>query len=138
MSFVHQALSTKTYSLRPWPRRPFPPGLGSLMTVIDGVLLLAAGCVAGTMNALAGGGSFITFPALLLAGLPSVAANASSTVALLPGSLASVYVYTTGDHRLPFLDLGSVRLPLVLAVSAAGGLLGAALLVWTPTRASTR
>ncbi len=103
------------------------------MTVIDGMLLLTAGCIAGTMNALAGGGSFITFPALLLVGLPSVAANASSTVALLPGSMASVYVYTTGDHRLPFLDLGSVRLPLVLAVSAAGGLLGAALLVWTPT-----
>ena len=102
------------------------------MTAIDAALLLTAGGVAGGMNALAGGGSFITFPALLLVGLPSVAANASSTVALVPGSLAAVHAYTTGRYRLPFLDLGSVRLPLVLAVSASGGLLGAVLLVSTP------
>jgi hypothetical protein len=102
------------------------------MTALDAALLFAAGGVAGGMNALAGGGSFVTFPALLLAGLPSVAANASSTVALVPGSLASVYAYTTGEHRLPFIDLGSVRLPLVLLVSAAGGLVGAVLLVSTP------
>src|SRR3954469_639645 len=106
--------------------------LGSLMIASDAALLLAAGCIAGAMNALAGGGSFITFPALLLVGLPSVAANASSTVALVPGSLASVYAYTTGRYRLPLLALGNVRLPLVLAVSAAGGLLGAMLLVSTP------
>jgi uncharacterized membrane protein YfcA len=90
------------------------------------------------MNALAGGGSFVTFPALVLAGLPSIAANASSTVALMPGTLASVYAYATGRHRMPFLDLGSIRLPLVLAVSAAGGLTGAVLLVSTPLRTFDR
>jgi hypothetical protein len=102
------------------------------MTAIDAALLLTAGSMAGAMNALAGGGSFVTFPALLLAGLPSVAANASSTVALVPGALASVYAYTTGKYRQPFIDIGNVRLLLVLAVSAAGGLLGAVLLVSTP------
>jgi uncharacterized membrane protein YfcA len=53
------------------------------------LLLLGAGLLAGAMNAAAGGGSFVTFPVLVLTGLPSVAANASSAVALFPGSLAS-------------------------------------------------
>ena len=56
-------------------------------------LLLGAGLLAGAMNAAAGGGSFVTFPVLVLTGLPSVAANASSTVALFPGSLASTWAY---------------------------------------------
>ena len=59
----------------------------------DHLLLLAgAGLLAGAMNALAGGGSFVTLPALIAAGVPSVAANASSTVALYPGGLASAWV----------------------------------------------
>jgi uncharacterized membrane protein YfcA len=57
------------------------------------ILLLGAGFLAGAMNAVAGGGSFVTLPALLLVGLPSVAANASSTVALFPASLASSWAY---------------------------------------------
>jgi uncharacterized membrane protein YfcA len=101
-------------------------------TIMDAALLLTAGFIAGGMNAIAGGGSFVTFPALVLAGLPSLAANVSSTVALVPGTLASVYAYATGHYRMTFLDLGSIRLPLVLAVSAAGGLTGAVLLVSTP------
>ncbi len=48
-------------------------------------ILLVAAVIAGAQNALAGGGSFITFPALLLAGLDARAANITSTVALLPG-----------------------------------------------------
>lgn len=52
-------------------------------------LLAAAGLLAGTMNAVAGGGSFVTFPALVAAGLPPVVANATSTVALFPGTIAS-------------------------------------------------
>jgi uncharacterized membrane protein YfcA len=103
-----------------------------MATILDAALLLTAGCIAGAMNAVAGGGSFVTFPALVLAGLPSLAANASSTVALVPGTLVSVYAYATGEYRMPLLDLGRVRLPLVLAVSAAGGLTGAVLLVSTP------
>ena len=60
------------------------------------LLLLGAGLLAGAMNALAGGGSFVTLPALIAAGVPSVAANASSTVALYPGGLASAWVYRQG------------------------------------------
>jgi uncharacterized membrane protein YfcA len=48
-------------------------------------MLICAGLVAGALNTLAGGGSFIVFPALLLAGVPPVLANASNTYAALPG-----------------------------------------------------
>jgi uncharacterized membrane protein YfcA len=98
-----------------------------------GVLLVAAGAVAGTMNAIAGGGSFVTFPALVFAGLPSVVANASSTVALVPGTLASVYAYMTGHHRTGLVDVGGVPIRALLAASAAGGLSGAILLLSTPS-----
>ena len=60
------------------------------------LLLLGAGLAAGAMNALAGGGSFVTLPAFIVAGVPSVSANASSTVALYPGGLASAWVYRAG------------------------------------------
>jgi uncharacterized protein len=90
-------------------------------------VLLGAGFLAGVMNAVAGGGSFLSFPALLFAGVPAVAANASSTVALWPGSLTSLYGY-----RDRILGLRGVRLPVLLAVSVAGGLVGALLLLFTP------
>jgi uncharacterized protein len=92
------------------------------------VLLLGAGLLAGTMNAVAGGGSFITMPALLLAGVPSVAANASSTVALFPGSVVSAWVCRS-DVR----DLAGVGMPALVATSLVGGLLGALLLLATPS-----
>jgi len=93
------------------------------------LLLLAAGLAAGAMNALAGGGSFVTLPALIAAGVPSVAANASSTVALYPGGAASAWVYRDG--------LGAIcGIPVrpALAATLAGGLVGALLLLRTPTR----
>jgi uncharacterized membrane protein YfcA len=96
------------------------------------LLLVAAGILAGGMNAIAGGGSFVSFPAMVFVGLPSVAANASSTVALVPGSLASSWAYTTGAHRMGLHDLGGVRFPVLLGVSVAGGLAGAVLLLVTP------
>jgi len=95
------------------------------------VLLLAgAGLLAGAMNALAGGGSFVTLPALIAAGVPSVAANASSTVALYPGGLASAWVYRSGLGQV-----AGVPLRPMLAVTLAGGLVGALLLLWTPSSA---
>ncbi len=97
------------------------------------LLLFGAGAVAGTMNAVAGGGSFVTFPALVFAGLPSVVANASSTVALVPGTLASVWAYTTGDHRTGLVDIGGVPVRRVIVAGAAGGLTGAILLLSTPS-----
>lgn len=103
------------------------------MTVPDHFLLLfAAGAGAGVMNAVAGGGSFLTFPALVFAGLPSVIANASSTVALVPATLASVWAYSTGTHRTGLVDIGGVPIRRVIAVSTAGGLTGAVLLLSTP------
>src|SRR5215210_3240461 len=87
--------------------------------------LFLAAVVGGALNAVAGGGSFIALPALLYAGIPPVAANATTTMALWPGSVSSAIAYrehiTTPGHRL--LVLG--------AASLAGGLLGAMLLVRT-------
>lgn len=102
------------------------------MTLDTVLLLFAAGCGAGTMNAVAGGGSFLTFPALVFAGLPSVVANASSTVALMPATLTSVWAYSTGTHRTGLVDIGGVPIARILAVSIAGGLAGAMLLLSTP------
>jgi uncharacterized protein len=89
-------------------------------------LLFGAGLLAGAMNAVAGGGSFVSFPALVFAGLPPVVANASSTVALFPGALTSIWVFR-GD----FVRVGEVHLGAMLAVSVAGGLTGAVLLLVT-------
>ena len=99
----------------------------------NALLLFAAGAGAGLMNAVAGGGSFLTFPALVFAGLPSVVANASSTVALVPATLASVWAYMSGTRRTGLVDIGGVPIGRILAVSVAGGLTGAVLLLSTPS-----
>ena len=79
------------------------------------------------MNAVAGGGSFVSFPVMVLVGLPPVAANASSTVALFPGTLASTWAY-----RDDLRGVAGIGLNLLLPISLAGGLLGAILLLVTP------
>jgi len=88
--------------------------------------LLFAAVIAGALNALAGGGSFISFPALLFLGIPAVEANATNTVALWPGLAASTIAYL---KRLsaPL----RVLLPL-LVTSVVGGWAGALLLLKTP------
>ena len=88
---------------------------------------MLAGLFAGTMNAVAGGGSFVTFPVLVLAGLPLVAANASSTVALFPGTMASTWAY-----RDDLRGIAGIGLKVLLPISLAGGLTGAMLLLVTP------
>jgi uncharacterized membrane protein YfcA len=93
----------------------------------DFLLLAGAGLLAGAMNALAGGGSFVTLPALIATGVPSVAANASSTVALYPGGATSAFVYRNGLAEICGVPAGRV-----LAATLAGGLVGALLLLWTP------
>jgi uncharacterized protein len=90
-------------------------------------LLAAAGLLAGMMNAIAGGGSFVTFPALVFVGLPPVIANASSTVALFPGTIASAWAY-----RGELIGIGSIKLRWMLLASVAGGFCGALLLLVTP------
>ena len=93
------------------------------------VLLVAAGVAAGVVNAIAGGGSLITFPSLIAVGLPSVDANVTNSVSVFPGYVASV-VGSRADlagqqHRL------RATLPATLVGSAAG----CALLLLTPARA---
>ena len=91
------------------------------------VLLALAAFVAGTMNAIAGGGTFVTFPALIFAGIPSIVANASNSVALFPASFASAWAY-----RNDFQKFEGVSLKAMIAVSIVGGAIGAALLLVTP------
>src|SRR5262245_24558071 len=81
------------------------------------------------MNSVAGGGSFRTFPALVFSGVPSVIANASSTVALFPGVLASAWAY-----RRDLKNPQGVSFKAVLAVSILGGISGALLLLYTSQR----
>ena len=90
-------------------------------------LLIGAGLLAGAMNAVAGGGSFVTFPALVFAGLPPVIANTTSTVALLPGTLASSWAYRDG-----MAGIGGLSLRTLLPITLLGGLVGALLLLFTP------
>ncbi len=90
-------------------------------------MLLAAGLCAGAQNALAGGGSFTTFSALLLAGLDPRTANVTSTVALFPSQALSGYAgraMVAGTARLSF--------PALCALAILGGVTGAALLLVTP------
>jgi uncharacterized protein len=91
------------------------------------LLLVLAGLLAGTMNAVAGGGSFVAFPAMVLVGLPPIAANATSTVALFPGTIASTWAY-----RDDLRGIAGIRLNVLLLIGLAGGLTGSILLRVTP------
>jgi hypothetical protein len=90
------------------------------------LFLFIAGILGGALNAVAGGGSFIAFPALLFTGVPPVPANATNTVALWVGTSASGGAYRN-RLNLP----RRVMVPLI-ATSVAGGLMGAFLLLRTP------
>ena len=90
----------------------------------------AAGLVGGAMNALAGGGTFATLPALIAMGLPANLANATSNVALLPGAAASAVSY-----RRELGPLGGISWRTLAGITFLGGLTGSALLVVTPSRA---
>jgi uncharacterized membrane protein YfcA len=92
-------------------------------------LAAAAGLIGGAMNALAGGGTFATMPALIALGLPSPAANATSNVALQPGAMTAAWGFRDGLE-----PLGGVSIRTLGAITFAGGLAGSLLLVITPTR----
>jgi len=85
--------------------------------------LVAASTIAGVMNAMAGGGSFLSFPAMLGVGVPPIQANATNTVALWPGQLTSVAALR-GDMRKDLL-------PVICIASAIGGVSGAVMLLHT-------
>jgi len=92
------------------------------------LLLGSAGFAAGALNAIAGGGSFLTLPALLVAGLPPIVANATSALAVSPGYLGS-----TLGFRAELAQLPRRRLLRETLLSAIGGVLGALLLLLTPS-----
>ncbi|MGB9256596.1 MAG: sulfite exporter TauE/SafE family protein [Candidatus Korobacteraceae bacterium] len=94
--------------------------------LIHGLFLFAAAAIAGTLNAVAGGGSFISFPALLSTGVPAIQANATNTVALWPGLAASTGAY------LKRLDVPRALLIPLVATSVVGGFAGSLLLLKTP------
>lgn len=91
------------------------------------LLIALAGFYAGTQNVLAGGGSFITFPALLLVGLNPLAANMTSTIALFPSQITSAVA-----GRGLISDVGSLSFRRLFLVSCLGGVCGAFLLLNTP------
>lgn len=98
--------------------------LSSLSPHVAYLWLVAASFIAGWINAMAGGGSFISFPAMLAIGVPPIQANATNTVALWPGQLTSVWALRTDLRR----DLVAV----VLSASVLGGIGGAVVLLITP------
>ena len=97
------------------------------MHVAHWPILFAAAVLAGAINSVAGGGSFVSFPALLFVGIPPVNANATNTVALWPGQPASVWAYRHEFRSLP----RRVLVPLTVT-GIVGGLLGAKVLLITP------
>jgi uncharacterized protein len=92
-------------------------------------LLVVAGLLAGGINALAGGGSLITFPTLIATGLPSVDANVTNSVSVFPGYVSSVV-----GSRADLAGQGR-RLRSIVPTSLVGGVAGCALLLLTPARA---
>jgi uncharacterized protein len=93
------------------------------------LLLVLAGIAAGTVNAIAGGGSLITFPSLIATGLPTVDANVTNSVSVFPGYVSSVF----GSRA----DLAgqTARIRAILPTSIVGSIAGCALLLLTPARA---
>jgi uncharacterized membrane protein YfcA len=98
------------------------------MSLEHNLVLFGAAMLAGAVNSVAGGGTLLTFPALLWAGYGAVVANATSTVALWPGQLSSLWGYRK--------EIGRSQTAIVaLAIpSLLGGILGAYLLLHTPER----
>src|SRR3569832_1488125 len=93
------------------------------MDIWQGLLLVGAGVLGGAAIAIAGGGSFFTFPALLAVGVPPVAANASNSYAIWPGHALALLSYGK--------ELGQRRkeLPRLMAAAVCGGAIGGWLLV---------
>lgn len=102
------------------------------MTLETAVFLFIAGALGGALNSVAGGGSFIAFPALLFTGVPPIPANATNTIALWTAAAAS-----GGAYRKRLDIPRRVMIPL-LAASLVGGLVGAFLLLKTPAQTFMR
>jgi uncharacterized membrane protein YfcA len=99
------------------------------MHIAHAGLLFFAAVIAGAINSVAGGGSFVSFPSLLFIGIPPVNANATNTVALWPGQVASIGAYRAELEKLPWRSV----MPL-LVTGILGGILGAWVLLKTPQK----
>ncbi len=102
------------------------------MTLETILFLFFAGALGGALNSVAGGGSFIAFPALLFTGVPPIPANATNTIALWTAAAAS-----GGAYRAQLDVPRRVMIPLLVA-SLVGGLAGALLLLKTPAQTFMR
>lgn len=99
------------------------------MNALEFLALMAGGVVAGSINAVVGSGSLVTFPLLIAFGYSPVLANVTNNVGVLPASVAATFA-----HRAEFRGEWR-RLALILCFSAAGGITGAVLLLRLPSEA---
>jgi uncharacterized protein len=107
-------------------------GTPNSLTLATIIFLFGAGALGGALNSVAGGGSFIAFPALLFTGVPPIPANATNTIALWTGAAAS-----GGAYRKRLDVARRVMVPLLTA-SLVGGVIGAILLLKTPAHTFMR
>jgi uncharacterized membrane protein YfcA len=98
----------------------------STLTPLTGAAAFGAAFLAGAINSVAGGGTLVSFPTLIWLGLGSVTANATSTVAIWPGTVGSTWGYRRE------LRQAEPRFRVLIVPSLVGGLIGALLLRWTP------
>ncbi|MDG1496957.1 MAG: sulfite exporter TauE/SafE family protein [Amylibacter sp.] len=97
------------------------------MTIFELSLLVSASFIAGIINSIAGGGSFLTFPALVFSGVPTIAANATSAVAVFPGYLSGALGFSKELKEYP-----KSKFLLLIMLSIMGGIGGSLLLLITP------
>ena len=97
------------------------------MTLLEILLLASAGFAAGLLNAVAGGGTFLSLPALIYVGIPPVSANATATLTALPGYISSAWGFR---HDMQAEGVLSIRA--IAGVGVIGSVLGAILLIVTP------
>lgn len=127
---MHQDKGVAAY-LRPWPTLTAAvPGCARLasflsgeMTFFDAALLFLSGFVSGAVNAVAGGGTFVTFGAMSLVGLPPIVANATSSVTQFPGYITSTLAYLDDIRHFWRQAL------LLCVISALGALVGSLILL---------
>jgi hypothetical protein len=96
------------------------------MTILDHGVMLAVAVLAGAVNAMAGGGSLLTFPVLLAIGIDPISASITNTAGLLPGYFGSAYAYRSEVH------LQRQRLRVLIGPAMAGAVVGAWLLLVSP------
>src|SRR2546423_7240302 len=112
--------------LGPERRRAVSCKLTSALDIPHAAVAFGAAFLAGAINSVAGGGTLVSFPALIWLGLNSVAANATSTVAIWPGTVGSAWGYRRE------LASAEARFRVLIVPSLIGGIAGALLLRWTP------